>query len=95
MSYPLFSLMIWSFTILLQPIKKNLEAKTYENFEKDIAKSIQVWQCVWAILNFMHSFIYICLSLPLFWVSSGLHILCEYLSQLGVTPVKQLIAWST
>ena len=44
------------FTILLQPLMDNLEAQTYETFERDAMKYIQVWQCMHAILNLMYPF---------------------------------------
>jgi len=34
----------------------NLEAQTYETFEKDSVKYIQVWQCMHDILNWVYLF---------------------------------------
>lgn len=45
----------------MQPLMDNLEAQTYETFEKDAMKYIQVWQCMHHILNLSH-LIYVFLS---------------------------------
>jgi hypothetical protein len=46
------------FANFVQPLMDNLEARTYETFEKDAMKYIQVLQCMNYILNFTH-FIYV------------------------------------
>lgn len=43
----------------VQPLMDNLEARTYETFEKDAMKYIQVLQCSTSILKFTHP-IYAC-----------------------------------
>lgn len=35
----------------MQPLMDNLEAQTYETFEKDTMKYIQVWLCIWYIVG--------------------------------------------
>lgn len=43
--------MIFECFIIFQPLMDNLEAQTYETFEKDAVKYIQVRQCMHDIRN--------------------------------------------
>jgi len=52
----------------MQPLMDNLEAQTYETFEKDAVKYIQVWQCMHDIFLTKDIYLMSIFSVPLGWV---------------------------